>query len=271
MSQSRNSFSARSVIASTLLGAKPPVLPVGVLVRSAGLFGIAEGTVRVALSRMVAAGELTQDDGGRYRLTGHLLERQARQEAGRRPRLRRWRGGWTTAVVVTTGRAAADRAALRLRLGRLRMGELREGVWLRPDNLAVAAPSEGDECLWGAWRPDTDPVALARSLWDVDDWATTASSLRQRLARWTADDGLAAGFVLSADVLRHFNADPLLPAELLPSWWPGDGLRADYEAFDTEFLAVWGSFMAQPPAGRADRGRRTQAPATSSSPTRRTR
>lgn len=261
------------MIASTLLGATPPVLPVRVLVRSAGLFGIAEGTVRVALSRMVAAGELTQDDDGRYRLTGHLLERQARQEAGRRPRLRRWRGQWTTAVVVTTGRAAADRAALRLRLGRLRMGELREGVWLRPDNLAVAAagPDDGDECLWGAWRPDTDPVALARSLWDVDGWAAEALSLRERLAGWTADDGLAAGFVLSADVLRHFNADPLLPAELLPSSWPGDGLRADYEAFDARFLAVWGSFMAPPPAGRVGRERRTQAPATSSSPTRRTR
>lgn len=228
------------MIASTLLGAKPPVLPVRVLVRSAGLFGIAEGTVRVALSRMVTAGELTQDDDGRYRLTGHLLERQVRQEAGRRPRLRRWRGQWTTAVVVTTGRAAAERAALRLRLGRLRMGELREGVWLRPDNLAV--PTDAD-CLWGSLRPDTDPAALARSLWDVDGWAATAVSLQERLREWTADDGLAAGFVLSADVLRHFNADPLLPEELLPSSWPGDGLRADYEAFDAEFLRVWGSFM----------------------------
>ncbi|MBW3669742.1 MAG: PaaX domain-containing protein, C- domain protein [Actinobacteria bacterium] len=240
MSQSRNGFSARSVVASTLLGAKPPVLPVRVLVRSAGLFGIAEGTVRVALSRMVAAGELTQDDDGPYRLTGHLLERQVRQEAGRRPRLRRWSGRWTTAVVVATGRAAADRAALRSRLARQRMGELREGVWLRPDNLAVPAD---DECLWGAWRPDADPVALARSLWDVDGWAADADVLRTRLAGWTADAGLAAGFVLSADVLRHFNADPLLPAELLPPSWPGDGLRADYEAFDAEFLRVWRSFM----------------------------
>lgn len=244
MSQSRNGFSARSVIASTLLGAKPPVLPVRVLVRSAGLFGIAEGTVRVALSRMVAAGELSQDDDGRYRLTGHLLERQARQEAGRRPRLRRWSGRWTTAVVVTTGRAPADRAALRLRLGRLRMGELREGVWLRPGNLAVAGAGFDDtECLWGAWRPDADPVALARSLWDLDGWAADAEALRERLARWTADDGLASGFVLSARVLRHFNADPLLPAELLPPSWPGDALRAEYEAFDAEFLRVWRSFM----------------------------
>lgn len=251
MSQSRNGLSARSVIASTLLGAKPPVLPVRVLVRSAGLFGIAEGTVRVALSRMVAAGELTQDDDGRYRLTGHLLERQARQEAGRRPRLRRWSGRWTTAVVVITGRAAAERSALRVRLGRVRMGELREGVWLRPDNLAVAG-ADG-ECLWGSLRPDADPVALARSLWDLDGWATAAETLRARLARWSADDGLAAGFVLSADVLRHFNADPLLPPELLPPSWPGDAMRADYEVFDTEFLAVWSSFMAQLPAGRGDR------------------
>ncbi|MDQ3757078.1 MAG: PaaX domain-containing protein, C- domain protein, partial [Actinomycetota bacterium] len=43
-------LTARSVLLSTLLGAHPPELPVQVLVRSGELFGMAEGTVRVALS-----------------------------------------------------------------------------------------------------------------------------------------------------------------------------------------------------------------------------
>ena len=76
-------LTARSLVASTLLGTQPPVLPGRVLVRLAELFGIAEGTTRVALSRMVAAGELEVDD-GRYRLVGPaLLARQATQEHGR--------------------------------------------------------------------------------------------------------------------------------------------------------------------------------------------
>ena len=61
MATTRNTerpLSARSVVASTLLGMRPPRLPTQILVRSGALFGIAEGTTRVALSRMVAAGEL---------------------------------------------------------------------------------------------------------------------------------------------------------------------------------------------------------------------
>lgn len=243
MQQLRNTpakLTARSIVASTLLGARPPVLPVSVLVRSGALFGIPEGTVRVALSRMVAAGELSADGEGRYRLTGHLLARQQRQETGRRPRLRRWKGDWLTAMVPGGARPAAERAALRERMRRLRLAEVREGVWLRPDNLSV---ERDDGCLWGRLRPDTDAVALAGSLWDLDGWAAQATALVDDLAAWRRSPDLADGFVLSAAVLRHFNADPLLPPDLLPASWPGEPLRADYKEFDIEFLRLWRSFM----------------------------
>ena len=52
------SLTARSVIASLLLGMRDPALPVSALVRSGGRLGLAEGTIRVAVSRMVAAGEI---------------------------------------------------------------------------------------------------------------------------------------------------------------------------------------------------------------------
>jgi phenylacetic acid degradation operon negative regulatory protein len=240
------------VIASTLLGARPPVLPVQVLVRSGQLFGLSEGTVRVALSRMVHKREIEQEDDGRYALTGHLLDRQAWQERGRRPRLRRWKGEWVTAVVVVAGRTHTQRSAVRGDMRRMRMGELREGVWMRPDNLTAPRITDAHvaACLWGTSRPEADPAALAASLWDLDAWSREAEVLRMDLAdwrRWAATEGtavvLAPGFVLSAAVLRHFNADPLLPSELLPPSWPGNGLRSEYEAFDIEFLGLWRSFM----------------------------
>lgn len=240
------------MIASTLLGARPPVLPVQVLVRSGQLFGLSEGTVRVALSRMVSKGEIVQQDDGRYALTGHLLDRQAWQERGRRPRLRRWKGEWVTAVVVAAGRTHTQRSAVRGDMRRMRMAELREGVWMRPDNLAAPPITDSAvaECLWATSRPEADPAALAASLWDLDGWSRHGEVLRTDLADWrrgAATDGtaevLAPGFVLSAAVLRHFNADPLLPLELLPESWPGDRLRAEYEAFDAEFLGLWRSFM----------------------------
>ena len=56
-------------------------------------------------------------------------------------------------------------------------------------------------------------------------------------------DDLAPGFVLSASVLRHLQADPLLPRALLPSGWPGTTLREDYDRWDRRYrdvLARWG-------------------------------
>lgn len=223
------------MIASTLLGSHPPVLPVRVLVRSGELFGIAEGTTRVALSRMAAAGEVVAEGDGRYRLAGRLLHRQERQDEARRAVSRRWTGDWVLAVVASGGRSAESRSGLRDRMRELRMAELREGVWLRPDNLST--PRTLDGCTWMTARPDGE---VAAGLWDLDGWARRAEELLRRMRRTTS---LAPGFVLSAAVLRHFNADPLLPDELLPRDWPGESLRSAYDAFDAEFRRQWREFM----------------------------
>jgi len=44
-------------------------------------------------------------------------------------------------------------------------------------------------------------------------------------------------------VLRLFNADPLLPRELLPRRWPGDALRADYDRYDAAYRNVLGDWF----------------------------
>jgi phenylacetic acid degradation operon negative regulatory protein len=240
VSTERKTLTARSVLASTLLGLDPPVLAVGRLVETAALFGIAENTARTALSRMAAAGEVVADD-GRYRLTGRLLDRQRRQDEGRHPRLRRWNGRWRLAIVTADRRTAADRADLRAALTRLRLAEWREGVWLRPDNLELDLPDlAAEHCTWADADLDDPPVGL----WDLDAWAKEArellAELRDLPPRTT--DVLAPGFVLSAAVLRHLAADPLLPPELLPARWPGDRLRTTYDDWDRAYrrlLAEW--------------------------------
>jgi len=250
--QDRNSaLTARSVVLSTLLGTRPPVLPVRVLVRAGDLFGIGEGALRVALSRMVASGELEATDGS-YRLAGRLLDRQARQELSREARTREWHGGWRFALVTAERRDAAARADLRDAMRTLRMAELREGVWLRPDNLAgvggdgAAAAVVDAQCLWvdGTLDPGTHAGELVARLWDPEGWADEAEALRRRL--WSTEpaaDTLAAGFVLSAAVLRHFQADPLLPPELLPAHWPGPALRTDYAGWDERYRRALRDFL----------------------------
>lgn len=246
----RPRLTARSVIASTLLGVDPPELPTRSLVASAELLGVTAGTARVAMSRMVAAGELEATDDG-YRLAGHLLARQARQAQSRTGTPEGWDGTWRTALVPGEPRAAADRVDLRRAMTALRYGELRDGVWLRPDNLPAAPLTSAGTvaaaqtvAVTGPLGPGTDPVVLARSLWDLDGWAEAASLLIDELAplqdRLDGDDAsaLADGFVVSAAVLRHLQADPLLPAALLPDGWPGRDLRSHEDRFDRTFKTV---------------------------------
>lgn len=243
MSPPRNApLAARSVLASVLLGTEPPWLPTTMLVRTGELFGIAEGTVRTALSRMAASDELVADGGG-YRLTGHLVDRQRRQDASRQAKVRTWDGTWEVVTIDgTSARAASDRAGLRKALSTLRLAELREGVWGRPDNLDADRSNEARQVVegwcttWRGGRPTPEP-AVSR-LWPLAAWAGEASERERELTSLEGPlrdddlDALAAGFVASAAVLRLFQRDPLLPPGLLPEGWPGRALRSAYESFD---------------------------------------
>jgi phenylacetic acid degradation operon negative regulatory protein len=244
----RRPFTARSVIASTLLGVDPPRLPTLALVRSGELFGLSEGATRTALSRMLAAGEV-EGDGSGYRLAGPLLERHARQQQARAPAPGTWDGTWVLAVVVAERRTAADRARLREAGRRLRLAEVREGCWARPDNLDLArSPAERSvldaQCLVvrGA-RPD-DPAAFVAAF-EPDAWAVAARELIGAMAAaLPALEGhdvgvLADTFELDAAAVRHLLADPLLPPPLAPPDWPAAELRDVFARFDAGFKATW--------------------------------
>lgn len=218
----------RSALLTLLLGAELPSLTTRELIAAASVVGFAEPAVRVALSRMTAAGDVVRDEDGRYLLSERLLERQRRQEQATRPRVREWTGAWELVVVTTAGRTAADRAELRAVLGELRLAELREGVWTRPANLDIDWPSRVEEVsdrFTGA--AVTDPVDLAGRLWDLAGWARTARELLA--ATDTADPVLR--FTACATSGRHLLTDPVLPPALLPRDWPGDELRAGHVAY----------------------------------------
>ena len=243
-------FSARSVIASTLLGTYPPRLTPRRLVRSCALFGIAESTARVALSRMLATGELTLDE-GRYRLAGQLLERQTRQADSRRGVARSpWDGSWVVHVVTVDSREATARSDLRSAMRRLHIAELREGTWMRPDNLDPgrdlwAAEQVQTQCTTLRGARTNEPDAVAVELFPLMPWMDEAQRLVTDLRAHQADlesgdeSILASAFERNAAVLRHLLSDPLLPDELLPLDWPGGELRDVFERFDASFSNAW--------------------------------
>lgn len=226
-------LTARSVVLSVLLGAHPAWASSAELVTLTADFGIREPTLRVALTRMVGAGDLVRSADG-YRLSDRLLARQRRQDAAIEPRERDWDGSWTTLLITSVGADARTRAELRNVLVQNRFGELREGAWLRPDNLEVALPADVLARMRILHSRDDNPAELAAQLWDLPAWAGHGEALLVEMAE---NDDVPGRFVTAAAIVRHLLADPVLPADLLPRRWPGERLRVAYRDFAAELVA----------------------------------
>ena len=226
-------MTARSVVLSVLLGAHPAWATAAELIALTADFGLRESTVRVALTRMVATGELVRSDDG-YRLSDRLLARQRRQDDALDPRRRPWDGTWTALVITSVGADARTRATLRNTLAAKRFGELREGLWLRPDNLAIELDDDIVAHVRVLSVRDDDPAELAAKLWNLPDWADRGTQL---LAAMTDARDVPARFLVAAAIVRHLLTDPVLPDELLPRAWPGERLRTAYQDFAAELVA----------------------------------
>ena len=174
MPKSLARMTARSVVLSVLLGAHPAWASAAELIRLTNDFDIKEATLRVALTRMVSAGDLVRSADG-YRLADRLLARQRRQDDAMRPPLRPWRGYWTTLIVTSIGTDARTRAALRTTMHHKRFGELREGVWMRPDNLDLDLADEDRARV----RIVRAQVPLRWRMWSCTDSTPSTLMVRQ--------------------------------------------------------------------------------------------
>lgn len=237
-------LSTRSLLLSVLLGSHPPRLPLASLVAFCALFDVRPGTVRTALSRMVAAGEVVQvarpDGVASYAVTGPLLDRQRHQDIGRATAGADWNGEWITAIVTADARPVAERRHFRSRMLGTKMGELRPDVWMRPANLE--GPDAGDGLIVTVGGLDgTDDDELVGRLWDLPGIDARSAALLAALDHH--DDDLARRFLTLAAALNHLRTEPQLPAELSPST-TSDELRRAYGAAEREFQGALAEFLA---------------------------
>lgn len=240
-------LSPRSIVLSVLLGSHPPSMPVGRLLAFTSLFGITDGTARTALSRMVAAGELANDD-GTYRLSGRLLERQTQQDVGRAGPPPVWDGTWWFVAVTTDRRSIAVRRDFRARAAGARLGEMRPDTWLRPANIEVPLDLP-DVVLTRGPLLAGDEAALVARLWPLDHLEREATRHVERLeataAMLVADDrdqALADSFVTLAAAQRFLRSEPQLPESLSPGRAAGD-LRTRYAVVVDEFQRRLAGFL----------------------------
>ena len=173
MSRERNSdalldrpLNARSVIASLLLGVHPPRLPGARIVRWCALFGIAEGTARVALSRMVDRGSSRTTTASTSSPAGCASAAAARRTGAWSRRSVAWDGAWRIGVVggAATRRRRPRRAARRDAAASLRRSCARASGPVRQPPAAAGRRGVdvvGAQCAW--WDGDADPDDPART------------------------------------------------------------------------------------------------------------
>jgi phenylacetic acid degradation operon negative regulatory protein len=244
-------LNARSLVLSVLLGLPTPRLATTAPSRLAALFGIAPGTMRTAISRMLAAGELVTVDGA-YELAGPLVARKAAQDVGRSPADEAWDGSWWLVTVTSASRQLAARREFRTAMANAHMGELRPDTWLRPANLAGPSPVAGTILLHGDVA-GADATTLAGRLWDLPAIAQRCDELLADVVEGTAaledaDEGaVAEAIMLAAAAVRFLRAEPLLPRELTPDGWPVDELRRRYATYDRLLGGALRRALDQPP------------------------
>lgn len=238
---------ARSIMLSVLLGTHPPVLSGQQLVGLAELFGIRAGTARTALSRMVASGELSAEN-GRYSLGSRMLQRQRQQDEGRLTSTESWDRRWFTAIAATGSRSVAERRSFRSAMVGARLAELRPDIWMRPANIAPPE-SAGDVLLLTGELDKNNPIGLVDELWPLGEINLQSSALIDALTRSRPsldnDDPsvLQPAFMLSAAAVRFLRVEPQLPLELVPHQWSPPELRPVYDDFEEAFQRLLRVFL----------------------------
>jgi len=256
--------SAKSFVLDLLSTLRRGAMPVRALVESAALFGIAEGSVRVALSRLLGAGLVERDERGLYRL-GSAAAPVSRRVATWRDldaRLRPWSGGWIgvfdARTATTTSRALQRRSERALRLSGFR--SLTRGLSVRPDNLAGGVARLREELAALGLAPgavvcemrELDPVsdARARKLWDAEELLAVYRRHRQQLDVSTrrlrgreAEVAMVESFRVGGAVLRLLAHDPLLPEPIVVAA-ERSALVAAMRDYDAIGRASWSGFLS---------------------------
>ena len=254
---------AKGLTLDLLSSLRGGAMPVSALVGAAGLFGIDENALRVAIARLLAAGQLTRDERGRYRLgeAARAIDRRVLGWRDADSRVTRWSGGfWLvrsgTLPPARSGERRAREHALRL----LGFRELSAGLVLRPDNLRLSLLELRLELRELGLEPDAlialvrelDPVndARARELWRREAFAQSYARSRKelaaseaRLARLPQHEAMVESFLLGGRVIRQLVLDPLLPEPLAPE----DERRELAQAmrrYDRAGRRAWASFLA---------------------------
>ena len=235
-----------TLLGTHFFGQQQPI-PSGFLVDLLDEFGVSEIGARNALSRVTRRGLLEFSRSGRttyYQLSGeaHRNHSARLSEILRGAAAPAWDGTWTVVLFSISEEQRPLRHVVRTRLTRLRFGMLYDGVWVRPgptdstaaDMLqalrlqkATVLTTATTDRIFGIGDP-INAFPLAEIDAGYKAFIASHSGLRDRMV--AGEVGAAEALRARAAVMDQWrdltDADPSLPAEILPAAWPKDEAHA---------------------------------------------
>jgi phenylacetic acid degradation operon negative regulatory protein len=239
--------------------------PVAALVRILAPLEITSPAVRTAISRMVRQGWLQPvrlEDGRGYALTPRATQRLD-DAASRiyRTRDTLWDGTWDLLVLDPVPHRSA-RERVRSGLAFLGYGPLTDSTWISPFGSAEVTALLDAELATGARfsARDEEPGSRARKAWDLDAigaayeaWHKYAQAVVNDPARVLRAAGFGGedeqAFAVRSHLVHEWRkflfTDPGLPAELLPTDWPGHSAAKFFAEEASRLLPAASRFVDQ--------------------------
>ena len=246
-----------------LLRTYPPQKGTGVktIMATGAMFGFNENLMRVNLSRLVSKGVVENFKRGHYRLTNHTDPLNDFVEAWRlgEARMRDWDGhSW---LIVHCEPEASDKRDWAL--DALGFRGISEGLWIRPDNLALnlgelearlVSLGMDNTCLvaagcniarrWQeAYEAHFDFAALTAR---YQDYCESLEASLARLDDMPVEEALKESFHLGGEVVHLLAKDPLLPAEYIEAA-SRQSLWQTMLDYDTRGRKIWGQRNREQP------------------------
>ncbi|MFF1541710.1 PaaX family transcriptional regulator [Microbacterium sp. NPDC058269] len=213
----------------------------GIIYDTANRLQVEDQPVRLALRRLISAGDITQygrgrngsielTDAGRARLERERigLRLAFAQDAGQAP----WDGNWHLLALSAPESERAVRDTFRREMHMLGAVSISTGLYLTPHALAALLAPELDSYLVVASvttlsvRGITENAAIAEAQWPARDSIALYETMEPILGADDRDrDPVARQLILAESLDAALREDPLIPLELRPTPWPPTQVR----------------------------------------------
>ncbi|PKF32317.1 PaaX family transcriptional regulator C-terminal domain-containing protein [Acinetobacter proteolyticus] len=228
-------MNARDLIIDLLLGLQGNAISIKQIIIAARLFEISENSIRVAVTRLSSDGVIEALERGIYQFTLQSHE-WANVMLNRKHGLKQTKVWNQQYLAVFTGELGrVDRTALNRReraLKHLGFKELEQGIFIRPDNLAISFDQlelelktsglESSAKICQISHFDAKTLALIPALWSVQTLNQNYQKYNQMIQNWLAtvhqlslEDAARESLLLGRQTISLLMNDPLLPKDFV--------------------------------------------------------